>query len=552
MAQSITGISESPNQKQSITHSPEAIQKAEMEFQACTESYTAKAKPAYIAQWSNYFAAAVSGKKEDWDSVAALEIAFNKVLADREYFAELRKFRESGLVRDPLKARQLALMYNEAVTKQIDTEKLNAMTKLQAEIEQKYGNFRAEVRGEKLSDNEIEEVLSGSRNSKRLEDVWCAHKKIGRVFDKDVIKLVKMRNEAAKSLGFPNFHTMSLVLSEEDPDEITGLFDELDILTGPVFKGVKAEMDSVLALQLKCTEADLMPWHYQNRFFQEAPRVYNVDFDAYYKGRDIVALTGRFYAGLGIPIEDLVAKSDLFEKPGKNQHAFMQNIDRDSRDIRVLCNVKPTTVWMNTILHEFGHAAYEKFLDPALPWILKQPAHILTTEAIAIYFGGMATDPCWMNAMGLIDEKESAVLSVPAKKTFRLDRLVFSRWSQVMFRFEKGMYENPDQDLNALWWNLVERYQMIKKPAGRDEPDWAAKIHIATVPCYYHNYLIGYLLAAQLNDRIRDILKKKSGTSPCIDLVNKREVGKYLVDNVFFPGARYSWNEMIEKATGRS
>lgn len=550
MVLGIAGFSECAKDKQTAQQpvSPATIQKAEAEFQSCADGYSAKAKPAYIAWWSGYFAAAVSGKKDDWDSVAILENAYNKVLADRDYFAKLEKFRESDLVRDPLKARQLVMMYNEAAAKQIDTAKLNAMTTLQAEIEQKYGNFRAEADGKKLSDNEVEEVLADSRDSKRLEEVWCAHKKIGRVVEKDIIKLVRMRNEAAKVLGFSNFHAMSLVLSGQDPAEITRLFDELDTLTRPAFSKVKNEVDSVLAAQLKNAPADLMPWHYQNRFFQEAPRIYNVDFDSYYKGRDIVELTKRFYAGIGMPIEDLVARSDLFEKPGKNQHAFMQNIDRDAQDIRVLCNVKPDANWMNTMLHEFGHAAYEKYFDTALPWILKQPAHIFTTEAIALFFGGMAIDPCWMNAMGIIDDNERAGLLVPSKKMSRLERLVFSRWSQVMYRFEKSMYEDPGQDLNALWWTLVEKYQMIRKPVGRNEPDWAAKIHVATAPCYYHNYLIGYLLAAQLNDRFSGIVRQKGAS--CLDVVNRREIGKFLVDKVFFPGAKYSWNDMIEKATG--
>lgn len=527
-----------------------AIMEAEAEFQACADDYTAKAKPAYIAWWSRYFTAAVSGRKEDWDSVAAHEIGYNRILADRDYFAKLKKFNESGMVRDPLKARQLLLIYNEASSKQIDTEKLDAITGLQTKIEQKYGNFRAVVNGENLSDNEIEEVLSGSKDLRQLESVWSAHKNIGRVVEKDVLRLVRMRNEVATKLGFDNFHTMSLLLSDQDPAEITTLFDELDALTGPAFGKIKLEMDSVLAAQLKCSPSDLMPWHYQNRFFQDAPKIYEVDFDTYYKGKDIVGLTERFYESLGLPIEDLVAESDLFEKPGKNQHAFMQNIDRDTRDIRVLCNVKPTAGWMNTMLHEFGHAVYEKFLDPSLPWILKQPAHIFTTEAIAIYFGNLATDPCWLKSMGIIDEKECAKISGPAKKMLRLERLVFSRWSQVMYRFEKGLYENPDQDLNELWWSLVEKYQLLKKPAGRNEPDWATKIHVATVPCYYHNYLIGYLLGAQLGDRIAKLVQKDGLDSSCVDLVNKPEVGKYLIEKVFFPGAKYYWNEMIEKATG--
>jgi len=44
-----------------------------------------------------------------------------------------------------------------------------------------------------------------------------------------------------------------------------------------------------------------------------------------------------------------------------------------------------------------------------------------------------------------------------------------------MMRFEKAMYENPDQDLNKLWWNLVQQYQMITPPEERNAPDWASK-----------------------------------------------------------------------------
>jgi peptidyl-dipeptidase A len=34
--------------------------------------------------------------------------------------------------------------------------------------------------------------------------------------------------------------------------------------------------------------------------------------------------------------------------------------------------------------------------------------------------------------------------------------LYLSGWSLLMFNFEKALYENPDQDLNKLWWDMVE------------------------------------------------------------------------------------------------
>jgi peptidyl-dipeptidase A len=111
------------------------------------------------------------------------------------------------------------------------------------------------------------------------------------------------------------------------------------------------------------------------------------------------------------------------------------------------------------------------------------------------------------------------------------------------------MYSNPDQDLNNLWWQLVEKYQLLKKPESRDEPDWASKIHVALYPAYYHNYMLGELLASQLYFYIiTKVLKSDNLNSE--SFVDKPDVGEYLKNLFFSYGALYSWNELIVKSTG--
>jgi peptidyl-dipeptidase A len=146
--------------------------------------------------------------------------------------------------------------------------------------------------------------------------------------------------------------------------------------------------------------------------------------------------------------------------------------------------------------------------------------------------------------MGVIDSVEAGKIAEDSFRELRLRMLVFSRWAQVMYRFEKSMYENPEQDLNQLWWATVEKYQFLKKPEGRNMPDWATKIHVALYPCYYHNYLLGELLASQLYSYMATNISKNQS------LVDEKAVGDYLREKIFMPGARYEWNEMIEKATG--
>ncbi len=51
-----------------------------------------------------------------------------------------------------------------------------------------------------------------------------------------------------------------------------------------------------------------MPWHYQNRFFQEAPAIYNINLDSYYAKQDVVQLAKDFYAGIGLDVTAILAK----------------------------------------------------------------------------------------------------------------------------------------------------------------------------------------------------------------------------------------------------
>ena len=502
-------------------------------------------KETNLANWN----AAISGKTEDFKKAEQLQLKMVEIFADTIKLQKLQEIKISGLITDSLLNRQLDVLYRSFIMAKADTGKLNAIVRLQSTIEQKYGNFRTAFKGKKLSDNDVEEILKTSKNVNEQKEVWMAQKKIGTVVAEDMRDLVKMRNEVAKSLGFHNYHEMSLTLSDEDPREISRLFNELDSLTEKAYAKVKGTIDDYFVNYYNLKSKDeLMPWNYQNRFFQEAPKIYDVDLAMYYRDKNLETLTVGYYDGIGLPIDDMIKKSDLYEKPGKNQHAFCTDIDNEG-DVRVLCNVKPNAYWMNTMLHEFGHAVYDKNTDINLPFILREPPHMFCTEAIANLFGRMSSNPQWLKDMAGISEEEKMKIAENCFKTLRLEQLVFSRWSQVMYRFEKSLYDNPDQDLNKLWWDLAEKYQLIKRPEGRNEPDWATKIHIALYPCYYHNYLMGELLASQLyNYIVTRIIKTEDMKFQ--SFTGNKEVGTYLKNMVFMPGSRWYWNEMIEKATG--
>ncbi len=245
---------------------------------------------------------------------------------------------------------------------QMDTTLMAEIINLANSVEEKFSVFRVNYDGKEITDNEVEEILRNSADNKELENVWSECKKIGPAVAEDIRKLAKLRNKVAKDLGYENFHTMSLILSDQDPKDVEKIFNELDSLITPAYVKLKGEIDAFLSKKYKLPVDKLMPWHYQNRFFQEAPAIYSVDLDKYYAGKDLVVLTGDYFKGIGMDISGLVKKSDLFEREGKNQHAFCTHIDMQG-DVRVLCNVKSNSYWMNTILHEYGHAVYDQNID---------------------------------------------------------------------------------------------------------------------------------------------------------------------------------------------
>lgn len=511
-------------------------------------AHVEKVKPLAKQQSLAWWNAATTGESEDYERASGMTLKIRQIYSNPQEFALLKDWKESGQAKDALSARQLDVLYRNYLGNQIEPEMLKTIVDLSSEIEEKFSTFRGTIREEKVTDNEIKEILKNQADSSKRKQAWLAGKQVGTAVAEDLIRLVKLRNQVAKNLGFENYHTMYLTIVEQDVDELDKIFAELYELTNAPFAALKADLDKKLAANCGIEVSQLMPWHYHDPFFQETPMVYELDLDTYYADKDVKELAATFYAGIGLDVESVLAKSDLYEREGKNPHAFCTDIDKEG-DVRILCNIKNNESWMETTLHELGHAVYDKYHDPEVPYLLREPAHAFTTEAVAMFFGRLSRNPAWMQQMLNLSDEQHQEIEKVSGKYMQLKQLIFARWAMVMYDFEKQLYADPDQDLNSLWWEMVEKYQFVKRPVGRDAPDWAAKIHFAVAPCYYHNYMLGELLASQLHNHIvRKELKLESDKN--VSYVSQKKAGNFLHKKVFQAGSVYHWNEMIKRATG--
>ena len=509
--------------------------------------YAALERKATIASWN----AANSGKEADFDLYAKEAVALRQLHADPARYKRIQRFLKGKHRIDPMDARVLEIAELEFKANQLSPEMLKRLVEASTQIEKALNTYRAELDGKRLTNNDLLEQIAKETDTAKRQAMWEALKQVGGQVGPKIVALAKLRNEAAAELGYANYWEMKIRLQDYEPEVLLAIFKELEEVTDEPFTRMKAELDGELSRRFKIEPAAMMPWHYDNPFFQDAPPAEKVDLDEFYEHlekEEIVELAVKFFRDIGLPIEKIVAQSDLYEREGKDQHAFCTSIDR-AGDVRTLLNIKPTVNWMEVMLHEQGHAVYDVGIERSLPFSLREPSHIFATEGVAMLFGALSKNPTWMVGYAGADPKRVKEVEATILQQRRREQLIFARWTMVMLHFEKALYEDPDQDLNRLWWDYVERFQKLKRPSGRDEPDWAAKPHFTIAPVYYHNYMLGELFAAQMRHTLADMAGHK-GPTVMLSFNGRKEFGTFLRERVFQPGKSKPWREFVDDVTG--
>lgn len=530
------------------------------EIESFLSSLEKRVAPAEKAVSEAWWRLSTTGSEEAQRELVEAGNAYDALFADKEEYEKVKGWYEDReVLENPLLRRQVEVVYRTFAGTQGEKEVLEKIQELEAEANSIYSNHRGIVNGREIGENEVREILRNSDDDTLRREAWEASKTIGRKVEEKVRELARLRNRLAREAGYPDHYHRSLDLQEIDAGELAGIMGGLESATEAPFRELKAQFDT--RIKKRFGVESVMPWHLSDPFFQSCkqdPAAFSrggsggppgdgngLDVDRFFQDKDLETLTRKTYDNMGLEVRDVLARSDLYDKEGKSQHAFCLGVGRNyPYDVRVLANVRPDSYWMDTMLHEFGHAVYDKHINPGLPYFLRSIAHINTTEAIALMMGSLADDPAWLSAIAGVPETELSGNGEYLLGRDRDDKLVFTRWALVMFHFEQALYADPDRaDLNTVWWDLVERIQLVERPPERDEPDWAAKIHVAVSPVYYHNYVLGHLTAAQL----RHYLETYITHGP---FFMSEVAGRYLLEAVFGPGARENWKDTVLRATG--
>lgn len=476
-----------------------------------------------------------TGSADAADLKGEADTDYKLLFHDKATYQRLLEWEKDPTLTEPLLKRQLTVLLSEFKRHQIPEGLLRKIAEKESELSLTYAHFRPRCDGVLLTENEIRTVLKTERDPAKRQKVWEASKEIGALLAPKILELVTLRNQGAQAVGYADFFEMQLDLQGVDKEWLLDLFDDVAAQSDAAYTRALEEIRT--AQEKFFGVKALGPWAWSEPFCQEDP-LDNQQLDALVGGADFVEVSRQFFSKMGFDVDPILQKSDMHERPGKNQHAFCLNLDR-KQDVRTLNNLHPTIKWLETVLHELGHAVYEVGYAEDLPWLLREPPHIFTTEAMALVCGRQAyrTRSLQQLIPGVESQRE---LLGKAERGLQRRQLIFSRWAMVMTGFEAELYRNPSQDLNRLWWELVQKFQKITPPGERTgHADWAAKYHIGMAPAYYFSYLLGELFASTLEQHL-----------PQQEGFRSVQAGNYFKEKLFKPGSSLAWAELVTHSTG--
>lgn len=482
---------------------------------------------AELACWNFY----TNSNEENLKIYTKSQEDYSNLFKDENFYSELKTVQSAGLD-DKHLSKQLKDLVKAFYNELESGNELKALRDKENEIASKYNAYVMTIDGKPVSKAEIMKILEKETNEDLRKKAYEANVKAGDVIAEDLVDLVKMRNDYARTKGYDNYFDYMI----EDTYEISP--DKLDKLLTGVYDKIKdksfeyeKERQEHLAKSFGILPEDLMDYHFKYLPADNPEKAVN----DYIKDREqVVELAKSTYKNMGYDVDNMGITLDLFPRKNKNTHGFAFCIE-PGKDARILANLTNNTESLDTIMHELGHCVYDIGLDTHLPFIEQSPSSSAMTEAVAMMMGDLPKSENILT--GTIPEEVLKKFKDELKKD---DAKFVSRSLQII-EFEREMYKNPDQDLKALWKNMKQKY-LFRGDNTYVNNEWATVPHYLSHPGYYQNYFRAALYKAQLYNTLKDNLG---------NITENPQTAEFLNKNLFRYGASLEDDELIEKITGK-
>jgi peptidyl-dipeptidase A len=460
----------------------------------------------------------------------------NSLYDNPSEFELLEKIHKSGLITDPLLHRQFEKVFLNYISIKNNWDETE---KRKTELLDKFYDLK------KRENNYFDSLVNESASS--LNAKWIGE--FAALTD-NFREMVKALNRDVKYLGYDNYFNYLMDNQEIPIKSINQMIDSVEQLTNDDYRRLLDICRSGVCKRDCNPNGELTPFQFRCAHSRMIyPREWN---GIVYSKNSYIKLISDFFSSGGFTIDNIYEKSDIWYSKEKINNSFFFCVDFDDADFRVYSNSEPAAVLINPLLHEFTHALHYQSVNKEIPYFLKTP-HAIIEEGVGLY----------MDSKVYTSEIVQAKLGLSCldKNIFFLD---FSNPSELLFlrkllrniKFEKAIYENPDQDFNDLWWKLNKEYLFIDPTPSERLPEWMTSFHIIDGGGINVNYLFAVAFAAQLehyfpDDQfapIKDKVMKYGNSIPWYELI-KYSTGEPL--NLNYLRGSYLRTKKLELLTSR-
>ena len=226
-------------------------------------------------------------------------------------------------------------------------------------------------------------------------------------------------------------------------------------------------------------------------------------------------------------------KVDCEARPGKYPRAFCAPV-RVPDEVHLVTSpgLGGAQEW-SVLLHEIGHALHYAHTDPALPVENRRLGDMAVTEAYAILFANLVHEPAW-----LVRHADVQSCTHDFARAQALHELYQLRRYCARLTYERELYdEAADYD------RLPSRYaELLTQATGfRHRPE-DALLDVDTT-----FYTTNYIRARMLRPVLTAALERQFGTP----WWSAPDSGRWLVDELFAHGNRWSADELALRLSGR-
>lgn len=460
----------------------------------------------------------------------AAEEAHN-LFKDEKLYKQLKNIKEIGLD-NPHLDKQIKNLVKAFYDEIESGEEMKALRDKENEISNKYNSYVMKIDGKKISKAEISKILETEINPKIREKAYEANIKAGDTIAEDLVELVKMRNEYAKTKGYDNYFDYMIeefydISSEELFKLLNGVYSKVGEKCDQYYQKRQEELAEAFQIEPE----DLKDWHYGLLTKNDPEGKINKYFE---NKEQIVDIAKQVYAQMGYDIDNSGITLDLFPRENKNTHGFAFCI-KPGEDARILANLTNNAQSLDTILHELGHCVYDIGIDTKLPFLEQSYSSYVMTEAIAMMMGDLP------KSEGILADIVPPKILKSFMDELKEDDARFVTRSMQIINFEREMYKNPDQDLKQLWKDMKQKY-LYRTDNTELNNEWATIPHFLTHPGYYQNYFRAALLKAQ----IYNAMKNELG-----DISQNPKTSEFLKEKLFKYGDSVLEEDLIKNMTGK-